>query len=132
MKQLLLLFQFSIYLFSCGTKQWNLNKSIGWDSDNNFSCLLVTFDSSVSLNKAEIEDVDKKVLAALEQKGQGEITEQDSVSGIRPVYVVSKNYKSALKTISEVLKNEGMQDKCKVAKRTYTSFDKWTDKVVFP
>lgn len=94
--------------------------------------MLVTFDSSVSLNKAEIEDIDKKVLAALEQKGQGEITERNSISGIRPVYVVSKDYKRAVKTISEVLKKEGMQDKCKVTKRTYTSSDKWTDKVVLP
>ena len=116
----------------CGTKQWNLNKTIGWDSNNDFFYLLLTYDSSVLLNQVKINDIDKKVLYALEQRGQGEITEQDSISGIRPVYVVSKDYKGAVKTISEVLKSEEMQDKFKVARRTYKSATSWNDKVVFP
>jgi hypothetical protein len=132
MKQLLLLFQFSLCLLGCGTKQWNINQTIGWDSNSNLSYLFVIFDTSVSHNKAKIEDIDKKVLSVLEQKGQGEITEQDSLNGIRPIYVVSKDYKRAVKTISEVLKSEGFLDEFTVVKRTYTSSTAWSDQVVFP
>jgi hypothetical protein len=132
MRQLILLFLFSHCLSSCETKQWNLNKSIGWGSDNDFSYLLLKIDSSVLLRQSEIENIDKKVLSALVQKVQGEITEQDSLSGVRPIYVVSKDYKSAVKTILEVLESEGVLGKLKIVKRIYTSSTSWTEEVVFP
>jgi hypothetical protein len=118
------------------TKEWNLNQTIGWKSDNpdDFAVLFLRL-KRLSANSRQIADkrkFDEAVLQELRMRSIGVRAENDEPSEIDFHFVVSKDYQKAIAAILSVAKTYNMEQQITVYKRDYQAYDKWTDKVVYP
>lgn len=75
---------------------------------------------------------DAAVLKALRANRIGEQAENDEERETDLHFVVSKDYRKAMATILNVAKTYKREHQITVYQRDYQSFDKWTDKVVYP
>ena len=131
-----ILFLIVLLLIACETKQWNLNQTIGWKSENpnDFSVLYVkwnrtTSDSSHLINKKKF---DEAILKELKAKRLGNQAENDEKTETDIHFVVPKEYQNVIAIILSVAKTNDIEQNITVYRRDYKSYDKWTDVVVFP
>lgn len=136
----LLIFLIILLLTACltkkGTKQLNLNQTIGWKSDNpNDYTVLFIKTNQLAANADHIPDkrkFDEAVLKELKANRIGDQAENDEQSEKDFHFIVSKDYQKAVATILSVAETYNMKQQITVYQRVYQSFDKWTDKVVYP
>lgn len=134
MKASILLFIGVITLLSCQTKQWNLNKAIGWKNDQEFSVLYIKWRSpqppldSTSLNIKQL--LDEKIMKALIASKSGDLAENDSAGESDLHFVVPSDYSRALAIILKVIRDERLNGQVTVFERQYESHNTWKDKVV--
>ena len=119
-----------------GTKEYNLNQTIGWKSDEPQEYEVLIIKSSQLSGKSD-RIVDKKkfdeaVLHELQTNKIGDQAENDEQNETDIHFIVSKDYQKALAAILSVAKTYKIEQQITVYKRDYQSFDKWTDKVIYP
>jgi len=127
-------------MIGCKTKQqtgqWNLNQTVGWKSVNpdDYAVIFIiwkqtTDDTSQISQKKRLDEV---VLKELKTNRLGDQAENDEPRETDLHFVVSKDYKKAIAIIISVAKDFDVEQKVVVYKRDYASFDKWTDKIIYP
>jgi hypothetical protein len=139
MNQSLLKICFFLSLFACqgkGGGQWNVNKTIGWESLSpaDYTILFLKLnnaqaDSLLELNKKEL---DTAIIKTLRQQKLGDQAENDEPTEMDLHFIVLKNNEKALYAILSVVKEFNLQQQITVYRRDYNSLGEWTDKVVFP
>jgi hypothetical protein len=136
MTRLFLIFSIVMFLTSCKNKQWNLNQTIDWKSVNpkNFTVLFVKW-NEIATNAKGIKDkknFDEAAIKELKIKKLDDQAENDDESETDLHFIVKKDYQKALAVILSVAKKYQIEQPIKVYQREYRSFDKWTDKIVYP
>lgn len=135
-----ILFLVVLLLIACETKQktkqWNLNQTIGWKSENpnDFTVLYVKWnrmasDSSHLINKKKF---DEAILKELKAKRLGNQAENDEKTETDIHFVVPNEYQNVIAIIRSVAKTNDIEQNITVYLRDYKSYDKWTDVVVYP
>jgi uncharacterized protein YpbB len=118
------------------TKQWNLNQTVGWKSANpdDFAVLFIKTNEfpATSNQIADKRKFDEAVLQELKTNRIGDQAENDEQSETNFLFIVSKDYQKAIAAILSVAKTYNMEQEITVYKRDYQSYDKWTDKIVYP
>ena len=116
--------------------QWNLNKSIGWESPNpdNDAVLYVknkigVLDSNDINKKAEF---DSAALSELTSLGLGIQAEKDTPEESDYHLVVSKKYQRALDMLVSLGRFHKMQQQIIVYERRYLDWDRWEDHIIYP
>jgi hypothetical protein len=121
-------------LIACETKQWNLNKSIGWESINpeDYTVLFVRWDSgTIDLNQLNAKkQFDNRILEKLISSKLGDPAENDERTEIDMHFLVEKKYKKALRVIISFATTDNTARRLTVYQRHYDSFGKWYDKPI--
>ena len=116
--------------------QWNLNKTVGWESVNpdDYSILIIKWNhpSADSSQISQKKKLDQEVLKELTSKHLGKQTEIDEPIETDLHFAVSKDFKEALVVILSIAKNLNVEQKIIVYERDYDSFEKWVDRIVYP
>jgi hypothetical protein len=121
-------------LTGCRTKQWNLNKSIGWDSDDTQYKIIYTKlatnpkDSSLQIAKTRL---DSAILNYLEVNRKGEQAENEDSTDASMHFVIVTDYDKTIDSIVTIAKTRNMARDINVVERVYKSFNSWTDKTVY-
>ena len=117
-------------------KQWNLNQTVDWKSANpdDFTVLFIKSNklATTSNHIADKRKFDEAVLQELKTNRIGDQAENDEQSETDFHFIVSQDYQKAIAAILSVSKTYNMEQQITVYKREYQSYDKWTDKVVYP
>jgi hypothetical protein len=136
MTRLFLIFSIVMFLAACETKHWNLNQTVGWKSVNPKDVIVLFIKwNDIATNANGINDkrkFDEAVIKELKIKKLGDRAENDEETETDLHFIVRKNYQKALTAILSVAKNYQIEQQIKVYQREYRSFDKWTDKIVYP
>ena len=118
----------------CQTKQWNLNKSIGWDSDDAQYNIVYTKlatnprDSSLQLKKARL---DSAILRFLEIKRLGDQAENEDSTDTNMHFVIVKDYNKTIDSIVTIARLQNMAGEINIVERLYKSSNSWADKTVY-
>src|SRR5687768_5881796 len=110
--RLLILFA-SLCIASCDDGQWNLNKTIQWKAEPEFSILILRWrDKHSGTSSLPVKrSLDSLVLEDLRSNQLGEEAEPDEAEETDLHFVVAKDYRKALLRIIEILKNKRLPDK---------------------
>jgi hypothetical protein len=126
-----ILFAFN-FMISCEPKQWNLNKSLGWESNHEVKLLYVKGDIPDTTGYATTKnELDTKIAAKLEAAHLGESAEDDATGQTDALFVVPKQYEKALEIIIRETRSFGRIKKFQVYEREYISETKWDDKQIY-
>jgi hypothetical protein len=128
-----LLFTMSIIgIFSCHTGQWNLNKTIGFRSNQDFTIVFARLNEKNAYDSIQKRWLDTALLNTLREKKLGELAENDGEQERDMHFVVKKDYKNALRNITAVIQQRGWERKVQVIERIYRSDTLWSDKIIYP
>lgn len=143
-RYILIIFFFG--LFSCGTKQWNLNEAIAEskrvrqviESDNS-NVLFVQWQPNVPIDTSNYFDVilkrqhvEEQISVKLKRKSIGRLIAGDfGEGGANMLFEVNDFIKSVQLTL-EVLEKNGIDDESIIGKRVLNPDNTWTYEVIFP
>lgn len=121
---------------ACGSKQGNLNNTIGWKSidTDDYTILflkrngLSSTDSSLLNAKRKLDNL---ILEKLRTNKLGDQAENDDQTETDLHFLVGKNYEKALTAIIFITRHYKIEQDLIIYQREYTSFDKWSDKVIY-
>ena len=140
MKKLFIIILLAFSVIACefkqGTGQWNLNKTMGCESENpdDYTIVFIKWiqevaDSNGFVDKRKLDDA---VAKELRKNGLGDPAENDISTETDMHFVVSKDYKNALNVILSVVDTFNVKQKVIIYQRDYKTFRDWVDTVIYP
>ncbi len=125
-----LLLLFSL-LLSCEPKKWNLNKSLGWESEHELKLLYVKLDKPDTTGYKDIKkELDTKIAEKLEAAHLGGVAEKEAAGQTDAIFMVPKEYQKALEIIIKETRLSGYIKKFRIFEREYVSETEWVDKQI--
>jgi len=126
-----ILFAFN-FMISCEPKQWNLNKSLGWESEHELKLLYVKLDKPDTAGYADIKkELDTKIAEKLEAAHLGGVAEKEAAGQTDAIFMVPKEYQKALEIIIKETRLSGYIKKFRIFEREYVSETEWVDKQIY-
>lgn len=132
--------QFLARLFRPRVKQWNLNKSIGWKSDNEILAgkkilfVQLQFNSSdrVIIISDELETLEKAIDANLQRKNMGKLLTSEQIESNYTMLFLVNDYVPTVQVIKDTVETTGLAESFLIAKRIYKTNWNWKYKILYP